>query len=426
MAAEETALMKGKSASALVGQEIAYPKNIRTIPYASYFQFMRWEYTKGVAEASAVTGARDVLSQSDKGFAKFAKDKVKEANENVFGTIESKSQAGAAQSTDITNMINAGFKSMLKTDAKNQTNAAAHNQRVADAQAANDYSGLFADGKTLELKDGTVISNPEQLNKIKDEAKKQEDGVQSMYWLPMPNEYSYKYGANWDNKFKLGTMAKFAGDNGQALKQMALTGLAGGSLKALDTAMGIAGEGVDEGAGGPVTGILSGAAQGAINPLGSTGDLTDPTNLLGMAGLAPNENAIQLFSNMTMRSFTLSFDLFARSNEEAKLIDQLIQNFKIGMHPYADKQGTGAVLGFPDIWVLKPKFNSVKEGSVKSIDHPQMPSTKLCALVGMNVNTTPANQFTTTDTGEFPIQSITLDFKETTALTQADFKGGNF
>ena len=66
---------------------------------------MRWEYTKGVAEASAVTGARDVLSQSDKGFAKFAKDKVTEANENVFGTIESKSQAGAAQGTDISNII---------------------------------------------------------------------------------------------------------------------------------------------------------------------------------------------------------------------------------------------------------------------------------------------------------------------------------
>ena len=96
------------------------------------------------------------------------------------------------------------------------------------------------------------------------------------------------------------------------------------------------------------------------------------------------------------------------------------------MHPYADKQGNGAVLGFPDVWVIQPQFNSVDGGSVKSIDHPQMPSTKLCALIGMNVNTTPANQFTTTDTGEFPIQTVTLDFKETTALTQADFKGGDF
>lgn len=425
MAAEETAsMLKGKSASALVGQEIAYPKNIRTIPYASYFQFMRWEYNKGVAQASAVTGSRDALSRSDKGFAKFAKDRITDTSKAVFGSIETKSSAAAAANTEITNMINSGFANMMmETTADNKTTADAHNQRVRDAKAENDYSGF---NYPIKLQDGSVIENPEQLKDKKNEAKRQEDAVQSMYWLPMPNEFSYKYGANWDNKFKLGTMAKFTGSEGQQLKQMGLGALMGGSMSALNVAAGIAGEGVDEGAGGPVTGVLSGAVKGAINPLGSTGDLTDPTNLLGMAGLAPNENAIQLFSNMTMRSFTLSFDLFARSNEEAKVIDQLIQNFKIGMHPYADKQGTGAVLGFPDIWVLKPRFNSVEEGSVKSIDHPQMPSTKLCALIGMNVNTTPANQFTTTDTGEFPIQTVTLDFKETTALTQADFKGGNF
>ena len=417
MAAEETALMKGKSASALVGQEIAYPKNIRTIPYASYFQLMRWEYKKGVSESSKATKSRDVLSKINNNTSGLANKIIDKAASGTFGQVESKMNKGANQTKEITELINTGFKNQRKF-ANTQ-----HNKKIEAAKDNNDYSGF---NYPLTLKDGSVIENPEQLKDKKNEAEKQKEGVQSMYWLPMPNDYSYKYNANWDNKFQLGTMAKFASDVGQGFKQSAATGAMGALVSTLDATGQVAGEGLDEGSGGQATNIISGAAKAAVNPLGSTDSLADPTNLLGLAGLAPNENAIQLFSNMTMRSFTFSFDFFARSSEEAKLIDQLIQNFKIGMHPYADSQGNGAVLGFPDIWVIKPKFNFVEEGVVKSIDHPQMPSTKLCALIGMNVNTTPANQFTTTDTGEFPIQTVTLDFKETTALTQADFKGGNF
>ena len=414
--AEDTSLLQGKSSSALVGEEIAYPKNIRTIPYASYFKIMRWEYKKGIQEAAAETGSRDVLAMSQKGASGFVNDLIESSTTAAFGDVETKANNSARNIKDIDQKIKKGFnkqKKMFRTE---------HNKKIEAAKEANDYSGF---NYPIKLQDGTEVNNPEELQNKKNEAKKAQDSVQSLYWLPMPNDYSYKYGANWDNKFKLGTMAKFASDAGAGLKQSAITGAIGGAVTTITEAANVAGEGMDEGSGGMATGILSGAASAAVNPLGST-DTFDTTNLLGLAGLAPNENAIQLFSNMTMRSFTFSFDFFARSSEEAKLIDNLIKNFKIGMHPYADKQGNGAVLGFPDVWVIQPQFNSVDGGSVKSIDHPQMPSTKLCALIGMNVNTTPANQFTTTDTGEFPIQTVTLDFKETTALTQADFKGGDF
>ena len=129
---------------------------------------------------------------------------------------------------------------------------------------------------------------------------------------------------------------------------------------------------------------------------------------------------------MGMRSFDMTFELFARSSDEAKLIDNLINNFKTGMHPYADQSGVGAILGFPDVWVLEPMFNLPTDSGISANRHPQMPKTKLCALTRMNVNTTPSNQFTTTDTGALPLQTVQMTFEETTALTQSDLESGNY
>ena len=33
--------------------------------------------------------------------------------------------------------------------------------------------------------------------------------------LPLPNEFQYKYGADWNNEFKLGTLALAADDAGR-------------------------------------------------------------------------------------------------------------------------------------------------------------------------------------------------------------------
>ena len=154
MAAEETALMKGKSASALVGQEIAYPKNIRTIPYASYFQLMRWEYKKGVSESSKATKSRDVLSKINNNTSGLANKIIDKAASGTFGQVESKMNKGANQTKEITELINTGFKNQRKF-ANTQ-----HNKKIEAAKDNNDYSGF---NYPLTLKDGSVIENPEQL-----------------------------------------------------------------------------------------------------------------------------------------------------------------------------------------------------------------------------------------------------------------------
>ena len=50
-----------------------------------------------------------------------------------------------------------------------------------------------------------------------------------------------------------------------------------------------------------------------------------------------------------------------------------------------------------------------------------MPQTKLCALVGMRVNTTPYGEFSTVFDGSIPLVTVSLKFNELTALTRSDF-----
>ena len=93
---------------------------------------------------------------------------------------------------------------------------------------------------------------------------------------------------------------------------------------------------------------------------------------------------------------------------------------------YADGGGSGVLLGFPDVWTLEPRFvpgNAVKEAYVAGTDkpHPMMPATKLCALTGMRINSSPMGSFTTVFDGTIPLVTITLTFNELTALTRSDF-----
>ena len=132
---------------------------------------------------------------------------------------------------------------------------------------------------------------------------------------------------------------------------------------------------------------------------------------------------------MEFRQFDLNFEFAARSDKESQEIQEIITWFKMGMHPVSKQPtggGSGVLLGFPDVWRLEPRFtpgNAVNGGYTAGIDkpHPMMPQTKLCALTGMTVNTTPMGQFATVFDGSIPLVTITLKFNELTALTRADF-----
>lgn len=399
----------------LAGNTLIYPKGINAVPFASCMEITKYSYKEGLARAKNDSDRNDVFSALTRsGIGEAAVNTIRGAGLFLFNDSydESKLNEAVAKATKRTRI---------------QTT------RNQNGTPNSDYSNV---NFPITLGNGQVIENADQLKAIKGAGSKYGGSQRNSVILPMPNEFQYSYGAAWSNEFKLGTMARIlenpAAFAGQALATgtLGLAGnVAGQLLSGLDSTFSQAlsqGAGVDLSVGDAV----GAAGQAAFNPLGVNSELT-PTNLLGLGGLAPNENAIMFFSKMEMRTFDLSFELFARNADEARDIDAIVQFMKVGMHPYASPKGVGGVLGFPDVFELKPKFVNVTDRVGTQVaanieDHPQMPRSKTCALTRVTVNTSPSNSFQTTFTGAIPLQTITLSFNEITALTQSDMKSGVF
>ena len=133
---------------------------------------------------------------------------------------------------------------------------------------------------------------------------------------------------------------------------------------------------------------------------------------------------------MQGREFSFRFELAARNKKESNRIIEIIEWFKRGMHPNSKSgRGSAVMLTFPDVFVLTPKFvKCSEEGDPLGdpIQHPMMPRTKLCALTGLTINTTPFGQLQTIFDGTIPMVTMELMFKETTKLTRVDMEGSSF
>ena len=416
-----------RGSSRLLGNTIAYPEQLPSVPFASYFKITRYEYNAGLAAARNEHGQQDALgAMGQSGMVRGMREGVSDMTQRLYGYTNQESR-----NRDIDARIKGAAEAQTGEGMFDWMNPASYGENGRWAQKESiienqNYEGFFTDGQTMTLQDGTVITNAEQLRDIKDASQRHIAAKKSVFFLPMPNEYSYSYNSDWSNEFKLGTMARVMDDGLAAAGQMLVTGTAG-AVGGLVNAAGVPAA-INDAADFDVSGIIGDTLSGATDSLGNNSTLTK-TNVLGLAGLAPNDNAVMMFSKMQMRSFDVTFELFARNPTESHWVNELINNFKTGMHPTASAKGTGGLLGFPDLWILEPWFNACDaEGNVQAggVRHPQMPKSKMCALTSMQVNATPANQFVTTYSGKLPLQTITLSFKETTALTQSDLKVGHF
>ena len=403
-------------AKEIYGGGASYPAGVTNIAYASYLEISKYKYNAGLKAAYA-NGQRDVAASfGQSGLAQSAKDVVNNIGQTLFGGID-------PNDYDL-NKFNEDLKNDIATSAEFEGEN--RNQITKDVMAG-DYTHLFKDGNSITLQNGDVINNAEQLLEIKKEAQRTVGNDVSIFNLPMPQEFSYNYSADWSNEFKMGTMARAMDNLAGTLGQMLVTGTAAAATKSLQLLTGVAVDGVEQGSGlSNVTDVLGSAFEGAVNPLGSTDEL-NINRILGLAGLAPNENAINFFKKIQNRKFNLSFDFFARDPNEADNIDKIIYAFKGGMHPTATMKGTGGVLGFPDLFTIKPMFVQKNEGAgITKVRHPMMPKSKLCALTDLQINTSPSNNFVTTKDGKIPLQSVTMMFEEITAMTQSDIKAGDF
>ena len=406
----------------LRGEEREYPKGLRTIEYASYMRITRYKYNEGLRRArdNGMQGVEAAMG-SNIGF-QATKAITNKTLQFTYGNVDHGS--GDLQA----------FEAQLKQVVKNSNSDKgwfANDRANYNQVKAGDYSNIDF---PITLQDGTTFDNAEQLASLRNQSQQSSKALKSLYFLPMPNEFSYAYNASWDNKFKMGTMARVLDNPLTGVAQMGFTGIGSGLFNAIGQyvkpLVGKFFSGIDESNNSGIKSqeVAGAFFKGATNPLGST-DSLNTTNTLGLAGLAPNENAITMFSKMQNRSFSLTFEFLARDEEEANNIDMIINGFKTGMHPTTTPKGTGGVLGFPDIFMLEPWFSAVdSQGNIipNGTRHPMMPRSKLVALTSLNVNTAPSNNFVTTRDGRLPFQTVTMEFSETTALTQSDLETGTF
>ena len=411
----------------LYGDDRTYHEGLTDIPLASYFKITRYQYNDGLKNARE-SGQNDAST----GLANIAPitNKIKQGNSFLFGGTDGGTTEGDQRMEALNNELEALAIADIKrgTGRDGKAKREKRKREVLAKISKGEYEHLFRDGP-ITLTDGTVLENANQLADIKNESYETADTVPTIYRLPMPNEFQYSYGASWGNTFKLGTMARVLDDPTGAIGQMLATGTLAGVTDAIGQIGSSFTDGLNDQAGMDISKTLGKAFKGATDPLGVNSDITQPANFLGLAGLAPNENAIMMFSKMEMRSFSLSFEFFARDEEEAENIDKIINGFKTGMHPVANAKGTGGVLGFPDLFKLEPWFGAIDENGAV-VDggqpHPMMPRSKMCALTNLNVNSSPSNNFVTTKGGQIPLQTISCTFAETTALTSADLETGRF
>ena len=379
-------------------QSIQYPGNIISAPYASYLEIERLEYKSGLAKAK---GATETLLTSKLAGALGQIGNAAATIYNQPGNIQPNSQLGQA----ITAIQNQ--KKVLTFGGPGGAS-----QTIRGAIETGSIDNIPDELlENVTLSDGTPVTRgflKSQLEKARGSSNSKNQKLN----IALPNEMQFGYGASWNNTFKIGTLAQAFASSGGLAKTVGL-GVAGGVIG------GFLAKIKQGAAANPNAAVLSGAATGAaaaLDPfkINSSLNPTDPkglANLAGLAGMAPNENAVQFFSNIEFREFDFTFEIFASGLTESKKAEQIVQFFKEGMHPSAPA-GTG-VLKFPDVYIIRPMF--VPAGpdgfAKKPQSHRLLPKSKSCAVTNVRVNTTPMNSVQTTYDGVFPLVTINVTLR---------------
>ena len=394
---------------------IEYPVGLSEIPFASFLQLEKYSYDE--AMKTVAKDQNDALGSLQRSQLSTAIDLIGDAQELAYAS---------------------GDFSEGQDERYNQTYTAADRSDSALFSGGQiNINDPNVDKSIVVVVNGEEITVGQLLKKKQEMRDRQNKGLMSKKcMLPLPNEFQYKYGADWNNEFKLGTLALAADDAGRFLTTTAAGAVIGGGSNALaqylsNPVSGQSGKLLEQ-LGIDPTKVVQGAAGGAAkaaNLYGVNSQL-NPTNLAGLAGLAPNENSIQFFQRMQSRQFSFRFELAARNKKESQTIIEIIEWFKRGMHP-GSKQGRGSavLLTFPDVFVLCPKFVKCdEEGNPVGdpIQHPMMPKTKICALTNLTINTTPFGQLQTIFDGSIPLVTMELMFMETTKLTRVDMEGASY
>jgi hypothetical protein len=387
---------------------IEYPTGLSAIPFASFLEIEKFSYES--AQKYAAQNFNDALGSLGRSQIANKINAAIDGLATVYGSGDTSTEKGKI---DVNQTLYSSAKKSRQTQKKIDINTADDSVRV-------------------KLKDGTTTTIGQLKQKKKALIDKQDKGLMgTKCMLPLPNEFQYKYGADWNNEFKLGTLALAADEAFRYAGIAGAGGVVGGliqnQISKLTGATDVSKKQADKSS--KLVQSVVGGMKKAADPF-KIGSELSPKNVAGLAGLAPNENSIQFFERMQGREFGFRFELASRNKTESNRVIEIIEWFKRGMHPGSKNgKGSAVLLTFPDVFVLTPKFVQCDEAGNATgdpIQHPMMPRTKLCALTGLTINTTPFGQMQTVFDGTIPIVTMELQFKETTKLTRVDMEGSSF
>ena len=155
--------------------------------------------------------------------------------------------------------------------------------------------------------------------------------------------------------------------------------------------------------------LVAGAMAGAASGLGSQ-LLTRET------GAIVNPNAELLFNGPTMRNFGFSFNMSARSENEARRINTIIRALKQGMTVRRSKSG---------LFLLSPNIFELKYVTGSGAQNPHLNKFKMCAMTGMSVNYTPNQTFMALENDMPVAYQVDMQFTELEPIFNDDYKADN-
>ena len=179
--------------------------------------------------------------------------------------------------------------------------------------------------------------------------------------------------------------------------------------------------GIEQGATG-MEGELAGIGQQINNNSAQVSDAISK-GIAGMAsgtgaqlltrttGQIMNPNMELLFKDPSLRPFTFTWKLAARSREEADAIIRIINLFKRGMA--AKVEGGGLFLKSPDTWKLTYMH--------KGREHKYLNKFKECAMQSFTTQYTPDGNYATFETGHMVSYSITMSLQELDPVFAGDY-----
>lgn len=217
-------------------------------------------------------------------------------------------------------------------------------------------------------------------------------------FLPCPTNIAFTDGANYSS-IDLGTIGNLAGEAaGKAIKLIEEKGIGGALKGAVDT--------------------MKSAASGSAKALAKSALGTVGAYEGGQLGFAtktvtnPRQNT--KFDANTLRNFTFSFKLIARTQAEAKRVKDIHTAFRYGVYASATNSEIDlGTLKYPPTWVIRFMLGGE--------ENPYMPKILRCYLA--SVGTTFNSTGNTWRVDGAPLEvDITLSFTETRVLTRNDIE----